>query len=235
MHQIKGKKTELFIVCLLCMVTACCKKIGENISQESGSPKIQAEQSKILSTVQTFISGTLKEDCVLCGSGKGTMIPMYRGQKNLGIISMKTMDISYIGINQYDDDGNLIEKQVEQSSTTMNTYRDGGFASMISENPDRGFATGSITFFESASLDIQKASEYLCTECINNMEECCWSDVPYGIGLIDFSERKIRLFESGVSGFMFGDYYVSCNYHSRKGQKNQDMDFLIFYCPERYN
>lgn len=130
--------------------------------------------------------------------------------------------------------GIFIEKPAEHFSTSVHTSKDSGFSSMVSQNQNRGYATGTITFFENSSMDLKKASQYLCTECINSILDECWDNTPYGIGLIDFAEKKIRLFEDCVSGYIFGDYYISCEYRTKKDHKNQDMYFLIFYCPERY-
>lgn len=217
---------RIFIVlCMFCMGTVCC---GRKEQYNTFQP--ETKESQVLKQEER----EFKDDCVLCGNGKGTMVSMYRGQKNLGIISLNTFDIAYIGINQYSDEGKLIERPAEQSSTSTRTSREGGYSSMVSENPDRGFATGSVTFYQSASLDLEKISKHLCPDCINSILEACWDENPYGVGLIDFSEKKIRLFEKNISGFMFGDYYVSCNYRRREEEDYQDMDFLIFYCPERY-
>lgn len=78
--------------------------------------------------------------------GRVSWFTMYRGQKNLGIISLNTMDIAYIGINQYYDNSILIEKPAEHFSTSIRTSKESGFSSMVSQNSNRGYATGSITF-----------------------------------------------------------------------------------------
>lgn len=234
MCQSWKRKINLFTACFICLGLSCCGKEKDITPLEDDSKELRIIQQEELKTKQVFSSSTSKEDCVLCSNGSGTMISMYRGQKNLGIISLNTMDIAYIGINQYDDESTLVEKPTKHTSTTIDTFRDGGFTSMVSENPNRGFATGSITFSENASLNIQKASQFLCSDCTNSILDSCWSDNPYGVGLIDFSERRIRLFEKDITGFLFGDYYISCDYGNREELINQDMDFLIFYCPERY-
>lgn len=235
MYQSWKRKIMLFTACFICLGLSCCGKEKNIISLEDDSKESRIIQQEELKTKPVFSSSTPKEDCVLCGNGSGTMISIYRGQKNLGIISLNTMDISYIGINQYDDEGALVEKPPKHTSTTINTFKDSGFTSMVSENPNRGFATGSITFSENASLNTLNASQNLCSDCLNSIMDSCWSDNPYGIGLIDFSERRVRLFEKDITGFMFGDYYISCDYGNRDELENQDMDFLIFYCPERYS
>mgnify|MGYP000541402203 CR=1 FL=1 len=231
MHQIKLGMIFI-VICVYCMGLTSCSK-----SEKSGPYQQALQKPQISETeeeLKTFFSQTIKDDCILCGDRKGTMFSMYQGQKNLGIISLNTFDIAYIGINQYNDDGILIEKPVEHSSTTIRTSKESGYSAMVSENPDRGYATGSITFYQNSSLDLKKVTQYLCSDCINSMLDTSWSENPYGIGLIDFYEKKIRLFEKHISAFEFGDYYVSCDYRSEEKTEYQNMDFLIFYCPERY-
>lgn len=232
MYRIRRIGAIIIGMCLCCTgMVSCNKKEGPSPGQQT----LREAQIPVKEEPETkFSSQTAKADCTLCGNGKGTMFSMYRGRKNLGIISISTFDIAYIGINQYSDDGTLIEKPAEHSSTSFRTSRESGYSSMVSESPDRGYATGSITFYQNSSLDLEKASQYLCSDCINSILDASWDEELYGIGLIDFHERKIRLFEKCISAFQFGDYYVSCDYRREEGTEYQDMDFLIFYCPERY-
>ena len=56
-------------------------------------------------TSPRYHSDTLPEDCFLCGDGEGSPLPLYRGQKNLGVINLNSLDLSPISINRYDDFG----------------------------------------------------------------------------------------------------------------------------------
>lgn len=232
MHQIKRIGMISIVICVYCMgLAGCCK------SEKSGPYQQALQETQIPETEEEsemFFSQTIKDDCILCGNRKGTMFSMYQGRKNLGIISLNTFDIAYIGINQYNDNGTLIKKPAEHFSTTIRTSKKSGYSAMVSENPNRGYATGSITFYQNSSLDLERVTQYLCSDCISSMLDASWEEEPYGIGLIDFYDKKIRLFEKHISAFEFGDYYVSCDYRSEEKTEYQDMDFLIFYCPERY-
>ncbi len=64
--------------------------------------------------------------------------------------------------------------------------------------------------------------------------ENCLDKNPMGIGVIDFRTNEVRLFEKRVLGFLFGDYYISCNNWNSTDNGRLEMDLFIFYCPERY-
>ena len=59
----------------------------------------------------------------------------------MGIISLNSFEISHIGINRYDDCGNMIEEASGGMSSTMSRCGREGFSSWITENSNRGYAT----------------------------------------------------------------------------------------------
>lgn len=180
----------------------------------------------------TYTSDTPKTECSLCMAGKNTLIPAYKGQKNIAIISLHTFELSYVQLNRYDDQGRPVFKKGTNSTQIRTTGQD-CFSTCISANADRGYATGTITLHSEETLDLAKAALYLCTDCLNYTLEQSWGDTPYGVGVVDFETLEIRLFEENVSAFTFGDYYISS-----KTKYNEDggksIDFMAFYCPPRY-
>lgn len=180
-----------------------------------------------------YESETPKTECCLCENGTGTLIPAYRGQKNIGIISLNTFQLSYLQLNPYDETGWPRQENVH-GSTQLHFTGDDCFSSHISINADRGYATGSIILNSEDTLYLSKAASFLCTDCLNYILEQSWGNSTYGIGVIDFQTLDIRLFEESVSAFSFGDYYISCSTNSdHEGDKK--IDFMAFYCPSRYD
>lgn len=173
--------------------------------------------------------------CQLCGHGKGTLLPAYRGQENVGIISLNTFTLSYVEINPYDDHGNPMKKPTRGSSSHSLSSGENGYSSFVSENQWRGYADGSVYFRQDEFLNMEKAAAFLCSDCLNNIMDECWSDEPYGVGIIDFRTGEVRLLEEIVTAFMFNDYYITCDLREpREDDSSAEMDLLIFYCPERY-
>lgn len=183
-----------------------------------------------------FYSELPKEDCMLCGTGTGTrsLLPLYQGQDNVGIISLNTFTISLVEINPYDDYGRP-KKPDRGYATNVRGSGNNGYFSFISENQGRGYAHGSISLKQDTWLDLEKAATFLCSDCLNSIMEECWMEEPYGVGVIDFKTKEIRLFEINVTAFMFNDYYISCRTRNRDdGGSEKEIDLLIFHCPERY-
>lgn len=185
---------------------------------------------------EPYISDTPSEKCYLCGTPEQSLLPFYEGQTNLGIISLNTFEFVPIEINRYDDYGNLIEEPAGFSSTSMRNTGENGLTAYVTPNHDRGYANATIYFENDKELNIDKADDFLCTECLNQTLEECWDDDPFGMGVINFETEEIRLLERNITAFTFDDFYVSCDLRTSDdsdGDSHQ-MDLLIFYCPERY-
>lgn len=180
-------------------------------------------------------SATVSEDCLLCGDSSGTLLPIYSGQNNIGIISLNTFQIAPVCINQYDDNGNLIEKPSSGHYTHITKTGDNGFFLMITEDTDRGIAQGTLSFNQDGFLDMDKAASLLCSDCLSQALENN-SDTPStGMFVIDFYTHKIRMFKENITAFQFDDYYISCKARDRQADGSTlEMDLLIFYCPKRY-
>lgn len=190
--------------------------------------KIEAE------ALPQYDSDTSPEDCLVCGEGKGTALPLYRGQKNLGILNLNSFDLAPVTINRYDDSGELIEKLSKGSATHITSTGKDGFFLSVTADTNRGYANGHLSFNKSETLDMEKAASHLCSDCLNRTMDNCWSDNPLNMGVIDFSTGEIRLFEEKILAFTFGDYYISCDGKDRDDEDMRNIDLLIFYCPERY-
>lgn len=123
----------------------------------------------------------MPEACLLCGDGKGTLLPIYRGKENIGIISLNICKIVCIRINPYGDNGNLIQEPAKGHSTHIANTGGNGFLAMISEDTDRGLAHGSLSFNRDEILDMKNFSDHFCTDCMNRIVEQCWWDDPTGL------------------------------------------------------
>lgn len=185
-------------------------------------------------TSPQYDSDTSPEDCRVCGEGKGTALPLYRGQLNLGIVNLNSFDLAPVTINRYDDSGELIEKLSKGSTTHMTSTGEDGFFLSVTADTNRGYANGHLSFNKGETLDMKKAASHLCSDCLNQTMDNCWSDEPLSMGVIDFSTGDIRLFEEKILAFTFGDYYISCDGKDREDGDMRNIDLLVFYCPERY-
>lgn len=224
-----GIRCNMFGVGILVLFT-CFFAVGCH-----DSDKDQDMQMEVLSEIEEeqYISETAPEKCNLCGTPEQSLLPFYEGQTNLGIIGLNSFEFVPIEINRYDDYGNLIEEPAGFSSTSIRNTGENGFTSYVMPNHDRGYANATIYFEKDKELYIDNAANFLCTECLNQILEKCWNDDPFGIGVINFKTKEIRLIKKDITSFTFDDFYVSCDLRVSDGASLQ-MDMLIFYCPERY-
>lgn len=240
MKQIhKSGRTIILAVVLILFgigsMSAYCYVIHQSSDKTSPTETIAVESAYESELEKTrFYSELSSKDCMLCGTGTGSLLPVYQGQDNVGIISLNTFTISCVEINPYDDYGKP-RKPDRGSATNIRGSGNEGYFSVISEDQGRGYAHGSISLNQDTWLNLEKAAIFLCSDCLNGIMEECWMEEPYGVGVIDFKTKEIRLFEEDVTAFMFNDYYISCKTRNRDaGESEKEIDLLIFYCPERY-
>lgn len=239
MNYLYSKKHNGFYnsTCFICSILLLMLSGCSSNQQPEAQAVIQAEPEHHDVTDQEiqpqYISNTAPADCRLCGGGKGTLLPYYWGQNNVGIISLNTFTLISVETNRYDDEGKPIHEPAPSSSTHMMNSGDDGFFASVSEDSDRGYAHCYLYFGNDEVLDLEKASIFLCTDCLNSILDVNW-ETPYGIGIIDFKTHKIRLLEKDVTAFIFGDFYISCDLRNREENTDPEMDLLIFYCPIRY-
>lgn len=198
------------------------------------APRGNISDKAMAEAERPYHSDTRPEDCILCGKGEGTLMPLYRGQENIGIINLNTFDLAPVTINQYDDFGKRIEKPVEGSLTHITNTGEDGFCLSVTADINRGYAQGSLSFSQDETLDMEKAASHLCADCLNRMMDKCWADVPMSMGVINFRTGDIRLFEEKILAFTLGDYYISCDDQSGEDGEEKDLSLFVFYCPERY-
>lgn len=178
-----------------------------------------------------YTSDTSTEDCYLCGNGIDDLIPFYWGQNNIALLSLNTFDIKPIEINRYD---RITKKLIEEYEGTVSLgggrSKDGGFSANLLVDSDRGYADGVLDFFGDKALDIDKAAEFLCAGCLDKILPS-QSIRCFGVGVIHFDTKEVRVFEKQLGGFGLGDFYVKCSLTNRYRSR---MNILIFYCPIRY-
>lgn len=189
--------------------------------------------TKAVETLPAYNREMEAENCLLCGENEWALLSYYKGQKNIGIINLHTGDFSPVEINRYTDSGTLIRSASKSMTAATNSF-EGGFVTSVTPNTDRGYANVSLSFQKQA-MDKKIAEKNICADCLTGILEKSWGDAPYSIGVIDFATFEVRLLEKSVAAFLFGDYYISCDYRERQPDTEKvDADLLVFYCPERY-
>ena len=204
------------------LILAGCK-VGQSADSNGAAASVKTPYS----------SDTSTEDCYLCGGGIENLIPDFWGQNNIALISLNTFEIKPLEINRYDRiDGQLIEEYAGAVSFGGGGSKDGGFTASLLQNYDRGYATGSVDFYNDEALDASKAADFLCEDCLN---EILTSQIDrcFGVGAINLATKEVRVFEEHLRGFGLGDFYIDCDLQDQDGYTHR-MNLLIFYCPIRF-
>lgn len=212
------------------MLTGCQgKDAAEHVADvEPSSEKAVEEEPR-------YVSEISKKDCLLCGDGEGTLLPLYKGEENIGVISLNTFDLAHVEINRYDDYGNLLKEPSQGISTRITSTGEDGFTFRTTEDTDRGYAMCDLYFNDDEFLNVEQASSYMCTECLNKAMDDGFGDDPTGMAVINFSTGEVRILRENLVAFQFGDFYVSCKAKRYETEENElEMSLLVFYCPKRY-
>lgn len=180
-------------------------------------------------TSPVYHSDTAKQDCLLCGDGDGTLFPLYWGRDNIGIVSLNTFEVSLIEINRYDDWGRPIEKPSRSTSVQMSSHGEDCFSLHCYVDPDRGLGGGTISFQGDETLDVQKAAQFLCTDCLNATLENVAMDECLGVAVVYFKTRELCPLEERVTGFLREDFYFLCDLREPRDEvARMEMDSVFF-------
>ena len=171
------------------------------------------------------VSCVSKEKCFLCGAEAGCF-----GQNNIGIVSLNSFSVMPVEINRYDHNGQLIEENT--GAMQMQNFQNGekGMTASVMLEPDRGIAHVSITPNGDATLDLTNAAGHLCCDCLADLASQFHGSVN-GVGVVNFSTRRLYALQESVTSFGAGDYYI----HSDRDEERGEIEILVTYSPLRFS
>ncbi len=210
------KRFLLILTVLLVLALSGCGQ-EQNADNSEGAP---------------YHSDTAKEDCYLCGGGIEDTVPFAWGQDNLALISLNTFEAIPLEINRYDRlSGQLIEEYAGVISFGGGKSQNGGFSANMMLDYDRGYADGTVEFHNDKALDVNKASGFLCEDCLNEIVPSRIGQC-FGVGAVNLATKQIHVFEGPLGGFTLGDFYI--DYNLLDPDNGRQMNMIVFYCPVRY-
>lgn len=165
------------------------------------------------------------EDCFLCG--REEVCPW--GQNNIGLISLNSFELMPIGINRYDDNGELIEESTGTFRLRGHQSEENGFCASAMEESDHGHALVSLTLGEDIAADRERAGGFLCEECLERILPE-GDDTLTGLGAVDLLTGEVKALDKNAGGFGLGDFYLHCDW--KKDGKAAEL--FLFYSPLRY-
>ena len=212
--QRKSKRIAAVISILMLLLCGCGQQAK---TEEEHDWQAEAEAASVYCVD--------KEDCFLCGTDTG-----YFGQNNVGIVSLNSFSVMPVEINRYDHNGQLIEENT--GAMQMRNLKNGesGMTATVMLEPDRGIAHVSISPNGDATLDLVNAAGHLCCDCLAELASQLHGSVN-GIGVVNFSTRRLFALQESVTSFGAGDYYIHCDRDAERGE----IDILVTYSPLRFD
>lgn len=219
----RSKRTiKILLWTLLCFLAVITGTFLSNAM--SKSPKWTLEG------MRSILSNTESKNCIIC-----KQLNLYSNEDNLGIVCLNDDETYHVGINRYDNYGNLIKKKDTSMQMLFAPANDLRKGVQITTDTNRGYAKVDISLEESKNIDMQKAKGNCCADCLSKLQEEYYSQEPYDIVVLNYKTKEIRLLSPDLLSFLIGDFYVSMEQRTSAGETEvSDVDLLIFYCPERY-
>ena len=212
--QRKSKRIAAVISILMLLLCGCGQQAK---TEEEHDWQAEAEAASVYCVD--------KEDCFLCGTDTG-----YFGQNNVGIVSLNSFSVMPVEINRYDHNGQLIEENTGAMQMRNFQNGDSGMTASVILEPDRGIAHVSISPKGDTALDLSSASAHLCPDCLEDLALQLHGNVS-GVGVVNFSTRRLYALQESVTSFGAGDYYIHCDRDAERGE----IDILVTYSPLRFD
>lgn len=221
----KGKNVKNIVIIMGCIVAVIAGTIlGKWYDAKAKELEWPADRMK------GYSSDTISDNCIICQEKC-----LYGNEDNLGLICLNEGSAYHVGINRYDNNGKLIEKKNTSMQMLMAPAKGTGKGVQITTNTDRGYADVDIALGDKKEIDMDIAVEHCCADCLDALKKEYYSVEPYDVVVLNYKTGDIRLLTSDLRSFMSGDYYITCEPRSFKGETEiSEMDLFIVYCPERY-
>ena len=174
-----------------------------------------------------YVSNITPEECFVCGDSSAASC--YWGEDNVGIVNLNTFELLYLGINRYDDHGELIEEPTgvmlsnglidKEAETYVHAYT----------FPDNAYADVQLSGVKYA-IDRDSVQNHLCQTCLDSINNLWFTTQPPAeFAIVSFEDRTIRALLNAHPWFAAGNYGIDCEF-----KEDGDIDLLIHYAPNRY-
>ena len=188
--------------------------------------QIDSQESEQCQVTQGAVKSTLdnKEECCLCGSNSRSLMGMYRGKDDLGIISLNNWYVLDMGVGK-DADG-IVDGQ---NSSRITATGEDGCIFHVDQNHARRISEVRIEFGEGNYFDVDKVRGYLCQTCLDKLLDVIDVDVdsggPTGLCMIDFQTQELYSLQNQYVTYYIRDYYV-------KIESGEEKIVTAVYAPE---
>ena len=197
------------------------------LAMRASNLQMDSRESEQCQVTQGAVKSALdnKEECCLCGSNSRSMMGMYRGKDDLGIISLNNWYVLDMGVGKAED-----ETMSGQNSSRITATGEGGCIFHVDQNHARRISEVQIEYGEEDYFDVDKVRGYLCQTCLDKLIDVIDvygdSECPVGLCMIDFQTQELYSLQEQYASYYIRDYYV------RLDQTVEGMEIEAVYAPE---
>lgn len=171
--------------------------------------QMDSQESEQCQITQGLVKSTLdnKEECCLCASNSRSLMGMYQGEDDLGIISLNNWYVLDMGVGKAED-----ETMSGQNSSRITATGEGGCIFHVDQNHARRISEVRIKYDEENYFDVDKVRGYLCQTCLDKLidviDVCGDSECPVALCMIDFQTQELYSLQEQYVTYYIRDYYV---------------------------
>lgn len=172
------------------------------------------------------------EECYLCGSSAQSLMDLFHGYEDLGVIFVNDWYVLDMRIRNHDDDGTLTGAQ-EHINITSGGLGKGKHSYYCSPNSDRGISELTIYNGENDVFDVKKVQKHLCQTCLDKVLEVMEvygpedeTAKPRDLCLVDFQTLELYSLQGDYISYYVRDYYVQVD-----DSREEEIKISAIYAP----
>ena len=187
--------------------------------QETGKTWERQEQSPADSALDDLA------ECYLCGNHNRSLMSMFRGRDDLGVICVNDWYVMDMQIRNLDGMGG------GGSGRTVGAEEACSF--QTDRNPERGISEVTVEYGANSIFDVKKVQNHLCQTCLDKLLEVmnCYryegeESGARDICLVDFQTLELYSLQEHYISHYIRDYYVQVD-----GQDGKELEVTGIYTP----
>lgn len=187
--------------------------------QETGKTWERQGQSPTDSTLDDLA------ECYLCGNHNRSLMSMFRGRDDLGVICVNDWYVMDMQIRNLDGMGG------GGSGRTVGAK--GACSFQTDRNPERGISEVTVEYGTNSIFDVKKVQDHLCQTCLDKLLEVmdCYGyegeeSGARDICLVDFQTLELYSLQEHYIAHYIRDYYVQVD-----GRDEEELEVTGIYTP----
>lgn len=164
-------------------------------------------------------------ECYLCGNLNRSLMSMFRGRDDLGVICVNDWYVMDMQIRNLDGmgGGGFGWTVGEEDSCSFQTDR----------YPERGISEITVEYGANSIFDVKKVQGHLCQTCLDKllevMDSCGYEGEEMGakdICMVDFQTLELYSLQEHYISHYIRDYYVQID-----GRDGEELEVIGIYAP----